>query len=138
VNHGQGGGGEGKEDEKEHEEEDEVEGDKDRGAIAAWAALHGPGGPSYLELLSDVDVIISARPARETMAQDEGGSEKKGKGGGGSKPKQPRVRAKAKERYRDPKRRLLLPPLAVGRLEFVCESERPHCSSLNARIRLYF
>jgi hypothetical protein len=26
-----------------------VEGDKDRGAIAAWAALHGPGGPGYLE-----------------------------------------------------------------------------------------
>jgi hypothetical protein len=47
--------------------------------------------------LSDVDEVISAHLARETTAQDEGGSKKKEKGRreGGRKPKHPRALAKA-------------------------------------------
>ena len=42
-----------------------------------------------------------------------GKKEEEGRGGG--KPNQPRARAaKAAKRYIDPKRRVLLPPLAVG------------------------
>jgi len=43
--------------------------------------------------------MISAHSARETVASDEGGSNKKEKGRreGESKPKQPRARAKAKK-----------------------------------------
>jgi hypothetical protein len=41
---------------------------------------HGLGGPGHPKHLSDIDEMISAHSARETTAQDEGGSKKMKKG----------------------------------------------------------
>jgi hypothetical protein len=81
---------------------------------AAWAALHKPDGPGDSELLSDVGEIISAHSARETTAQDEGGSIKIRK-------KEERRRSKSKQS----RACAMAPPPAVGRVVCVCGPKGP-------------
>ena len=63
----------------EDEEEGEAEGDEDRDAAPHGLRCMDPTDPPIRNSFSDVGEMISARSARESAAQDEGGSKEKGK-----------------------------------------------------------
>jgi hypothetical protein len=98
-----------------------------KGGLLDGDALMNLADSGDPELVFDVGVMIVAYSAWETTVQVEGGSEERKREGG-----------EAAKDYGDPKRRVELPPLVVGRLVCECGSGGPRCSSVNAPIRLYF